>query len=93
MRSDIEVMLGLMWETSFGDCDQYDVSLMAGYEMMEWFQLNEIPPVIDDGDVEVAYTGAAGTTAVLAENSSLTEGQNHGNIAYQGLTVRLRFDF
>lgn len=90
LRSDIEAFLGLKWETYF-NCDQCKLSLMVGYDIAQWFQLNECFQIVDELDVHNALN-AEGVPFVSSQYY-IFENLDHGNVALQGLTVRAYIDF
>lgn len=88
-RVNLEEMLGLQWETFFGrnrSRASY-FSIGAFYELGQWFQQNELSIVSFDPDPTIGGFGA-GTYGEITE-----EYEKHGDLNFQGLTVRACLKF
>jgi hypothetical protein len=91
MRSNLEAFLGVMVEKTFGCDDQYDFAISVGYEMSQWFQLNEIPQIQDNYNVHTEFDAVG--TPFVASNYFASEVPTHGDISSQGITVKVVIDF
>jgi hypothetical protein len=91
MRGNIEAFLGLQWEIKYGADEQYVLALAGGYEMSQWFQLNEIPALEDGYEINNSYN--ASNQALLGSQYYVFETPAHGSISYQGLTLKASFSF
>lgn len=86
VRCNVELFVGLKWWISFNH-DSWRASLFAGYELSEWFQLNELFRVIRTID-NIPLTG--GETGL---NANFNTQHLHSDIGFQGLTLKLLFEF
>jgi len=72
-------ILGLAWDYCF-DCDKMHVGIRAGYELQYWFRQNQRFSAFNDG--------SSGSSATAPRYTRTT-----GDLALQGLTIDVRFDF
>ncbi len=88
-RVNLEEQLGLQWETFFGRNKSRvsHLSIGAFYELGQWFQQNELSTIVFDPDPTIggAPTGSLGE--IIEEN------EKHGDLNFQGLTVRACLKF
>lgn len=75
----LELMLGIRWDSRMCDC--YDVFVFVGWENQVWWDLNRF--------IYINNNTAADATVV---GGSIEHGP-HGNLTYQGLTVRAGMGF
>ncbi len=90
LRTSLDGFLGFLWQQTFC-CDQYTLKLYVGYEMSQWFQLYEVPQLIDTFDDHTAFQ--ANGNPIFSTNYFLFENDEHGDVSFQGLTVEASFEF
>jgi hypothetical protein len=72
-------VLGLAWDMCFA-CDKMHLGIRAGYELQYWFRQNQRLSNLNNGSV--------GTSVAASRYTRTT-----GDLALQGLTIDVRFDF
>ena len=77
VRVNLEVLLGVKGWIDF--CDHYRFSLFAGYELSEWFRVNELFQVVRSFDPN--------------DNASFSTIYSSNDIGFQGFTLKAGLDF
>ncbi len=73
-------IMGLAWDMCF-DCDKMHLGIRAGYELQYWFRQNQRFSNFNTGGDQVQTASAPRYTRTT------------GDLALQGLTIDVRFDF
>lgn len=86
VRATVDLLLGLKWEHLFSK-ERSRVSFFAGYELYQWFGLNQLFTV----NRSVESYPINDTTNVYDANFSFDA--KNGDVGLQGLTTRLSIEF
>ncbi len=86
VRATLDLLLGLQWKSAFRS-EKVKISFFAGYELYQWFGLNQLFTVARSND---SYAINAELSA--AHYNFSVDNQN-GDIGLQGLTARFNIEF
>ncbi len=90
VRANLETAAGFQWETGLYK-DKYHLAFRACYELSEWFQQNELFELVLARDSRVL--GFASMTDLFSADDDIDLVPSHGDLGFQGLTLRAEFHF
>lgn len=87
LRTNLDASLGFKWEKAIGKPRLRKVSVLIGYELSEWFRLNELIRVFRSTDI------IASTSTVSTDNSNFVYHHISDDVVLQGLRAAVAFKF
>lgn len=97
VRSTFQLALGMTWHTDFNN-DKQHLFISLGYEFNKWFDQNELrelilprsPNVLTSAQNILDFTAQR---VISSFSNETTANRRQGDLALQGLTFGVRFDF
>ncbi len=89
IRTNLEAALGLQWEKHFV-CTGNNLSFGVFYELSQWYRQNELLQFTQTTDSSYLTTL---TKSLRNDNTSITADERDGDLGFQGVSFRFRFDF